>query len=244
MNNFRIPSASVTKNLSVMVLLSLLLLGFPCASGPIVTVTDLRLYDNDVAGWAGTADQYATFDTGNFYELVDGGAPAYINQGLVNGFTQSAKKAAPPDTLLSQIYAMDFGEPSNARRMFADKKTTQGMSDVTPGFDTSEAIASPFLGGYFACAVFDRFYVEVTASGYADPSRALQDAGAFLGVFKSRISGSASTHATDNRKRATDGKPRVGPAIDLRGRRLPAGPNRPSAAVIAPAQKDREILLK
>jgi len=75
--------AARTDNEKLMTLTLLVILGNGCknAGATISSVTELRLADNIVAGWQEDTARFATFDTATFYELIDGGAPAYIDEG-------------------------------------------------------------------------------------------------------------------------------------------------------------------
>lgn len=226
------------------------ILGTGCknAGGAIAIVTELRLADNIVAGWQEDTARFATFDTATFYELIDGGAPAYIDEGLVDGFTQAFFRANSPDTFNCKIYVMDFSSPVNSLRMFGKIKSEQNSPIALTGFDTTVAMASEFLGGYYAFAAFDRFFIEVSVSGYADLDLALNDAKSFMNVFKTRIP-SASINKKRHLSKGNGNKKLSGyPTLDLKGRRLPQASGKPSGAIVGQDKKagttENKIMVK
>jgi hypothetical protein len=88
------------------------------------------------------------------------------------------------------LYLEDFGQPPRARDMMKRMKSIQPMPLTVPGFDSSSAAAKQDLDGSTICASFDRFYIELFFSGYnTDALLSLQDAAAFLTLFRNKIRG-------------------------------------------------------
>ncbi|MBN1129214.1 MAG: hypothetical protein JXA71_09525 [Chitinispirillaceae bacterium] len=154
-------------------------------SSPIKQVWELHITDNAVAGWIEDVNRYQIFDTTILFNIIDGGAPKFIEQGLVGGIVQVMLY----DTLFECIiYAEDFGSPQNARNMLnAIKIDVQEMPLRIPGFDSTTAVAKEYIGGAFVAAIFNRFYIELHFSGYEDVQQALGDAASFLQVYRNKI---------------------------------------------------------
>lgn len=151
----------------------------------IVYVWELHLPDDSIAGWEEDRSRYRIFNVDLFYDLIDGGAAIYDNQGLIAGIVQMLRY----DTLYENLmYVTDFGSIARARGMFAaQKKEVGGMSERISGFDTSSAAANLNLGGCTAYATIDRFYIEMYLGGYSEHALALADAASFLSLYQRRI---------------------------------------------------------
>lgn len=129
-----------------------------------VDVGQLRI-GGQVSGWNEEKKAFVKFNGEKLFELIDGGAPQYIDKGLQVGIFQRLANAKGATI---ELYAEDFGSPSNAQAMYAEK--IQNLSGVQPlaGFDSTRISYSTVIGGYQVYACMDRFYFELTLMGMAD----------------------------------------------------------------------------
>lgn len=156
--------------------------------GPRMSVEDLRLPDNTVPGWMEDRARYLVFDTLGLYDIINGGAPRYIKNGLYKGITQSFDAMFnQTETLNCLVFIEDFSSVTNARRMFDTTVTVQEMTVPIAGYNSASAIARVFPGGSFVCAFFDRFYIEITTANYSSSEAAIMDAADFLQIYRDKI---------------------------------------------------------
>ena len=148
-------------------------------------VWELYMPNDSMPGWEEDRARYRIYDAVFLYDLIDGGADKFDNQGLVAGIVQVMFF----DTLYENIiYVMDFGSANKAKGMLNTMKTVVGGMPLSlPGFDTATAAATPALGGNTTYAWFSRFYIELYLSGYSDQEKSLQDAATFLAAYKRKI---------------------------------------------------------
>jgi len=153
-----------------------------------IDISEFRLYGSVIPGWVEDTSGYAEFDTSDIYDLIDGGAPPYIERGLLKGIKQEFDFIAGDDTFHCQTYAEDFGTSQNARNMLSCNKTQMSLSLTLYPFDTSTITGMEFPGGCLAIAAFDRYYFEVTVSGYPVIDSAKSEVRQFLSVYKAKAS--------------------------------------------------------
>ncbi|MBN1130047.1 MAG: hypothetical protein JXA71_13735 [Chitinispirillaceae bacterium] len=110
-------------------------------------VWELHLPGDSVAtGWEEDGTRYKIYDGAILMnQMIDGGAPKFIDQGLVAGIYQVMLFDTLYDCI---IFVMDFGSADKAKGMLDKMKVeVQGMPLAISGFDTTVAAATPALGG-------------------------------------------------------------------------------------------------
>jgi hypothetical protein len=140
-------------------------------------VTELRV-TRQVEGWKEQKRSFVKFDKQKLFELINGGAPEYIDNGLQEGIFQ---RLDGPGDAAAEIYAEDFARPANAQKMLAFK-TQQTLSERLPleGQDSSSVYCFRVIGGYQVYAAFDRFYIELNLTGASSQQEAVKTIGAIL----------------------------------------------------------------
>jgi hypothetical protein len=147
-------------------------------------VDALRLAATDISPWTeAAAGGFIAFTASNMTTLVNGGAPQYIDKGLVSGFEQNMANG----TKTAKIWVTDFGTASNASAMYAQKDTENGNKTKAKNFEltVAELDNSP-LDGVVAYAHFGKYYLELTFS-ISDKSEAGTTASNFIEVFNAKI---------------------------------------------------------
>jgi hypothetical protein len=162
---------------------ALLLLIAALLAGGTLSAPDFRVR-KEIRGWKEAPGSFERFDPKKLYDIIDGGAPDYINRGLKEGVRQRMKG---PGKLEAEIFAEDFGLVDSARSMFASMKAGFDILLPLPGSDTSAAFGYPSVGGLSVYAALDRFYFEVLLTGTADTALTLREAAKFLDYFSGRI---------------------------------------------------------
>ena len=113
--------------------------------------------DNEVGYWTRVGDPEVITDQTGLYNLIDGGAPKYIDRGWVSSAYATYSQGTPT----IQVFIHDMGSAANAQAIYnfslpASRQPIGGSSNavVDLGLPTEYA-------GY---GFFDRFYIEIHTS--------------------------------------------------------------------------------
>jgi hypothetical protein len=149
------------------------------------TVSAFRIVNGDISGWTEAASSgYVAFTASTMNALVDGDAPKFTSEGMLEGFRQNLDGA---DSKTLEAFVMDFGTDSAALNMFIIKKNETSGYSAIPGYSDSVAIAD--LSGLGACvtwAYFGRYFFKLTLGNYSDNTSKLNDAALFLDYYKNK----------------------------------------------------------
>jgi hypothetical protein len=146
-----------------------LLAGIAGAGRPAPPLESLRIR-HQLEGWYEEKEGYIPFNHEKLFELINGGAPEYIDAGLVGGFLQ---RLSGPGEATVELFAHDFGTPEKARTMFLVKTGDRDTTIMLTGFDTATVVVVPVLSASVAYGAIGRFFFEVTVSGTGNRSDAL-----------------------------------------------------------------------
>ena len=166
---------------------SLIFLSIPVSSGAdrggkSGTPLDKLRVRRQIAGWQEDKDGFARFNHEKLFDLINGGAPEYIDRGMLGGFVQ---RLSGPGNATVELFTEDFGTRENAAEM-VKVKTEDGDSIITlPGFDAETVRIVPAIGACVAYGAIDRFYFEVTLSGAGSGGKeALAELGKFFLFYR------------------------------------------------------------
>jgi len=157
-------------------------------SSGIVTVRTLELSPSDISGWkTPPGESYKILVGDEWYGYIDGGAPVYLNNGMIEGGVQKIHGASLQS---AEIWVMDFGTAQNAEKMFADEKAQISDARTLPSFDAGVAVFDNGASdGGTAHAHFSNFYFQIALSGFNDKLQAVQSADLFLRVYQAKMRG-------------------------------------------------------
>jgi hypothetical protein len=145
----------------------------PADNGPFDLV---RSAVSRVPGWFEQKDRYSSFKPEELYGIIDGGATEYIQHGLKSGIgivcTSGTKSLG--------MYLEDFGCASKARGMVGVKKASLSEPKIVPEVTVSPALYGEVIGGCLVYCAKDRYYIEMTLTGYDSLEIALKDAGILI----------------------------------------------------------------
>jgi hypothetical protein len=160
----------------------LAVLGFVAASctAKAVSMEKFRI-SNQIPGWVEEKKSYRSFIPGELYDLIDGDAPKYIDNGLKEGFFQRLKR---PDSAIIELYAEDFGSEENARKIFAAKRSDISGSLPAETPDTSTVFIQEVIGGLWACGTAGRYYFELNTTGIKDTSKATEEIKKYFDYYR------------------------------------------------------------
>jgi hypothetical protein len=139
-----------------------------------------------VAGFTEQADRYRFFGVRQLYDIIDGGAVEYEKPGLVNGivigFIADSNRTA-------EIYIENFGTTAHAKSMLAMKKKSASEPKTLGVEGSKNAFYDEVIGGCIVYFYNNKFYFEMTFTGYEKTSRAIADAKAFANRFAVEATG-------------------------------------------------------
>lgn len=141
----------------------------------------LRSLPSRSAGWKEDTTRFKAFDRTSIFTIIDGGAPDYLDNGLIAGCVE---ELSGPDSASGEVFIEDFGKAGAAAAMLSKKSGT--MSERLPGFQKAEAAAEKVIGGCFACACFGRWYFEISMTGYTSFEKSAAAASNLLAAFKKK----------------------------------------------------------
>lgn len=157
---------------------------------PQATLADFKL-TNEIQGWTSVYD--SEFVSSTLHLLRDGMDDEYTHDStLVAGFKQILADSVKLTNI--EAWVMDFGTPAHAAAMYHKIKPIPIPDSLDrfktnpfgiPPYDTATAIARPVQGGITAYAHFNKYYFELSNSGYAVQDSALADIKLFLGKYQS-----------------------------------------------------------
>jgi len=152
------------------------------------TIDVLKIENEEVSGWNEDAnDGYVPFNPSNMETLVNGGAPAYVSKGLVEGFEQNMSKTNTERSYKGWV--MDYGTPEKAAIMFNEKFTENSSTKEIAGtYAESAAILVPDTYGYQGYANFGKYVLWMKFDNYgSNKSEAKNNLLGFMEVIKGKI---------------------------------------------------------
>ena len=128
-----------------------------------IQVEKLRI-GKQIPEWTEKKGTYKVFDAQGLFDIINGGAPEYIDNGMIKGITQ---QIVISDSTTIELFAEDFGSPEKARAMYLVKKGGD-QSDASDSSEFHGFMISKVIGGFWCCGSVGRFYFEITVSGVGD----------------------------------------------------------------------------
>lgn len=125
-----------------------------------IQVEQLRI-GTQFQGWTEKEGSYRVFDAEGLFEIINGGAPEYIDHGLIKGITQQVVSS---DSMTIELFAEDFGSPEKAQAMYIIKKEVNEGADSDTS-DNHRFVISKVIGGFWCFGTIGKYYFEVTISG-------------------------------------------------------------------------------
>jgi len=164
------------------------------ANPALPSALNVKFTNSDVQGWTtdtsaanGITAVYGEKDTTVLRALMDGGADQYFIEGLHQGMVQILQGPLVDSfpTNLS-FYAIVYATDKNAEQMFTDIKSGWGALVPLQGFDTTVAVGYMVLGGVKAAAHFNKFYVELTVTGFVNLTDAVNTVDQMLQIVRQK----------------------------------------------------------
>jgi len=155
------------------------------------SLDDLYNAAASINGWTEGNEQRFNFTAENLHFKINGGDYSYIKDStLKEGYFATLQNASTGAYL--EYFVFDYNTQANAKKEFdylVQKRIVDGgMTEVNiAGFNSSSVRAAEVGGGIQVYAYFNKYYFEMTFSGYNSTSDAANDAAIFLNKFKSKI---------------------------------------------------------
>jgi hypothetical protein len=174
---------------TVVVSLALVSLALKCkedpSGGDSIQITDFCLGTNDISGWAAWSNECTMLIGDDLYGTsgntggINGGAPQYINNGLIEYIYQELTSGGKR----IRAYVMDFQNAANAQTMFDTKRAEATEELAIGGYALNEAIVDVKLTAYEVYAHIDQYYFWFQMEGLSDSDEARSTAKQFLDLY-------------------------------------------------------------
>lgn len=138
-----------------------------------VSVEKFRI-GNQIPGWSEESMSYQHFTPETIFDLINGGATEYIDNGMKKGIYQRLRNS---DSATIELFAEDFGNSKNAKKMVTTK---QSDGDA----DTSGFVTTAVMGGFWVCGSIERYYFEFTLIGCNDSNKAGAEIDKIIGYYR------------------------------------------------------------
>lgn len=150
-----------------------------------VTLDDFRI-TNEISGWSEDASEgYTAFDVVSLYDMINGGAVKYVDDGLVEGFRQKMTSASGG---AYQVMVMDFGSADKAKEFFDLNATEYSQNAASlDGFQQTTAFVYETDLTSEIYAHFEQYYFEIIVSGIANTANATREGKLFVGFYNQKV---------------------------------------------------------
>jgi hypothetical protein len=166
--------------MGVLVLLAVNTVSFAAKA---VSIEKLRIR-NQIAGWVEENKSYKSFNPEKLFEIIDGGAPEYIDNGMQKGFYQRLRNL---DSAAIELFAEDFGSDENARKMLAAKRSNFSNPKPAGNADTLSLFIHEVIGGFWVCGIAGPCYFELTLMGIKDKEKAQTEINKYFDYFQKTL---------------------------------------------------------
>jgi hypothetical protein len=135
-------------------------------------------------GWTeAPVEGYADFTPNNLYDLINGGATPYIDNGLAKGFRQ---KLSGDSGREYGVMAMDFETAEKAETIYELKRNGKPNKTALGTYGPAVAFGFAVWKGIEGYAHFGKYYFEAVLTGVADSATAQSEMGNFIGFYESK----------------------------------------------------------
>jgi VIT1/CCC1 family predicted Fe2+/Mn2+ transporter len=124
------------------------------------------------------------FTAKGLFEIINGGAVEYLNQGLVEGIHQQFSNN---DGKTIEVFVEDFGNSEKSTNMLSSKKESFPDAGQLTGVSDVNAFSSKAIGALIVVGSLQNFYIELTISGFNDQSEMEKVAISFLDYYKLQL---------------------------------------------------------
>jgi hypothetical protein len=140
------------------------------------------LITTQLKSWIEQKEITKKFTAKGLFEIIDGGAVDYVNQGLVEGIHQ---QFANKDGIVVELFIEDFGTTEKASSMVDLKKS--GVSDTITfsGLSGFNHFIENAIGASVVFVSIDNLYMEITVSGCKKTSEVEAAVLEYLNYYKS-----------------------------------------------------------
>jgi hypothetical protein len=158
-----------------------------CVLGPALgaqpILQDLRI-TRQIPQWQEDSASCRSYSPDDLFDLIDGAAPEYIDNGLVQGFFQ---RLNGPDSATLEVFVDNFGAAANAQKMFILKRQTITDPYAMAGPDTAVFCAGTVIGGMVAYGMLDRFYFELVLTGIKEKEKTAKEMARIFEYYRKKI---------------------------------------------------------
>lgn len=144
----------------------------------------LEVGATEISNWKPEATM-KVFIGDKLYDLIDGGAPQYLDKGCKKtGF----QRLTGPNGASVEIKIMDFGKDINATAMFTEMQMNNvGQTVKDNAFPDTTSNVVPNMGGVSGYAHFANYYFELAVTGFSDQALAISTYDMFFRLFEKKL---------------------------------------------------------
>jgi hypothetical protein len=160
-----------------LILLSILILTIQNAeSADSTSFEQIRKTAVSISGWTEQKEHYRHFNAEELFDIIDGGAAEYVQQGLKSGIvillTNKGKSL--------EIFFEDFVTSTHSKSMVNIKEKSATSAKRLSQVNAIYAVYDKVIGGCMVYWTKSKYYVEMTFTGYQSVDEALCDATTFI----------------------------------------------------------------
>jgi hypothetical protein len=148
-----------------------------------VTVKKLVI-TTQLKSWTEQKEITRKFIAKELFEIIDGGAVDYVNQGLIEGVHQ---QFANKDGITVELFLENFGTKEKAASMVEFKKSGASDTLIVSGLSGFNHFVENAIGASVVFVSLDNFYLEITISGCKEVSDVESTALEYLNYYKSKM---------------------------------------------------------
>lgn len=139
------------------------------------------LITTQLQSWVEQKEITRKFTDKGLFEIINGGAVDYVNQGLIEGIHQQFSNK---DGITVEVFVEDFGSGEKSSAMLETKKNGSSDTATLPGLSGFNHFVENAIGASVVIVSFDNIYLEMTVSGCKNVSEIESVALEYLNYYK------------------------------------------------------------
>lgn len=145
------------------------------------SLSRFQITENKIKGWTVDTDGFRKFGSEELYDIINGGAEIYINEGLQKGIHQ---RLINNDDYQCEIFVEDYGSSENASNIFITTTETNSYSPKFYNGDIAHIRMKEFIGGILLYLQHENYYLEISISGFDTIEDAITNIKPFISFFE------------------------------------------------------------
>jgi len=144
-----------------------------------------QITDKKIRGWVADENGYKEFGPEELFDIINGGAEIYVNQGLQKGIYQRLIKG---NKYQCEIFVEDYGSSKNAKNVFVTTTETASDPPKLNAGNSDRIKIKEFIGGILIYLHRKNYYFEISVSGFDTFENAITNVEPFIVFFENILS--------------------------------------------------------